>query len=336
MRRKVRHALIAIAALGFPLTLVSCSSTQQGEDQLEPTNEEGGQGEEVQEGAEGEENAESAENEENTFNQEENSTNEANEGENAFAANEGEQSPEEIQEIIADMNQTQDVNQAQGNASSTEAMPEGQELAETATPAPTEPVATPSAGAAGPALPEFGSKMPYIVQSGDTLAKISSKIYGQPNRWADIAELSSLPNPGRIFPGDVVYYQLTEETLAFATKYEGLPRQEVVVGAGDTLTSISARVYGSPMDWKILWRHNDGIQNPDKLDPGTVLIYPNTSGISASNTAELNTQGIAQVIKKPTIPVMELSVQARTVSESKFENDSNLFGIFSKLMDQKA
>ena len=42
--------------------------------------------------------------------------------------------------------------------------------------------------------------------------------------------------------------------MPFATKYEGLAKQEVVVGAGDTLTSISNKVYGSPMDWKLIWR----------------------------------------------------------------------------------
>jgi nucleoid-associated protein YgaU len=332
MRRRLRHALVAIAALGLPAHLMSCSSAQQGEEQLEATNE--GEDAAAQEGEEGAQNAESQEgseegNESNVANDEQANA----EGENSANVNESEgegQSPEEIQEIIADMNQTQGNNP---EASGTEAAPmEGQDLVESGATAPdaTAPVAaTPSAGSAGPALPEFGSKMPYIIQSGDTLAKISQKVYGQPGRWADIAELSSLPNPSRIFPGDVVYYQLTEETLAFATKYEGLPRQEVVVGAGDTLTSISARVYGSPMDWKILWRHNDNIQDPDRLNPGTVLIYPNTSGISAKLNSNDSGSLAVNHSTQQTLTVMEMTVQVEREAEKRFEPKANLFDFIS-------
>jgi nucleoid-associated protein YgaU len=333
MRRRLRHALVAIAALVLPAHLMSCSSAQQGDEQLEATNE--GEDAAAQEGEEGAQNAESQEgseqgNETNVANEEQSNV----EGENTANLNESEgegQSPEEIQEIIADMNQTQTNNP---EASSTEAAPiEGQDLVESGATAPDASApfaaATPAAGSAGPALPEFGSKMPYIIQSGDTLAKISQKVYGQPGRWADIAELSSLPNPSRIFPGDVVYYQLTEETLAFATKYEGLPRQEVVVGAGDTLTSISARVYGSPMDWKILWRHNDNVQDPDRLNPGTVLINPNTSGISAKLNANESAKLALNQTTQPTLTVMEMTVQVEREAEKRFESKENLFDFFS-------
>ena len=72
---------------------------------------------------------------------------------------------------------------------------------------------------AAPGLPELGSKMSYIVQKGDSLVKIAT-IYGNPTKWTEIANFTGLANPKLIYPGDVVYYQLTDQTLAFASAYE--------------------------------------------------------------------------------------------------------------------
>ena len=73
---------------------------------------------------------------------------------------------------------------------------------------------------AAPGLPELGSKMSYIVQKGDSLVKIATRIYGNPTKWTEIANFTGLANPKLIYPGDVVYYQLTDQTLAFASAYE--------------------------------------------------------------------------------------------------------------------
>ena len=139
-------------------------------------------------------------------------------------------------------------------------------------------------------LPELGSKMPYVVQKGDTLAKVASKVYGNPARWAEIAELSSLANPSRIYPGDVVYYQLTQETSQFAKAYEMLPRKEIVVNKGDTLAGIAARTLGSATEWKAIWRQNDSIDNPDQLEAGAVLFYVDTAAMTASHNQPTDTQ----------------------------------------------
>ncbi len=134
-----------------------------------------------------------------------------------------------------------------------------------------------------PGLPELGSKMSYIVQRGDTLAKIATKIYGEPSKWTEIADFTGIANPRLIYPGDVVYYQLTEQTRTFASAYESVTRSEVRVEQGDTLSTIASRVLGNPGNWKLIWRHNDTIANPDKLVAGSVLYYVSPSVVASTD-----------------------------------------------------
>jgi hypothetical protein len=153
----------------------------------------------------------------------------------------------------------------------------------TAEPAPSMPMpaqAAPmsmssgTAGAsAGQGLPEIGSKMPYFVVRGDTLGKISERIYGTTAKWREIANLSDLVNPSRIYPGDVVYYQLTPEALAFASVYENTPQEEFAVNGSESLYSVSKKIYGTTSKWKEIWRHNDKIDNPDVLNQVSVIYY---------------------------------------------------------------
>ena len=125
--------------------------------------------------------------------------------------------------------------------------------------------------AVGPGLPEMGSKLPYIVVKGDTLAKIAKQIYGNYKKWKDLANLSKIETPNLIYPGDIVYYQLTEQTTEFAKMYENKPKTEVVVKEGDTLASISRDFYGQKEYWKLIWRQNSKIKNPDVIVVGSVL-----------------------------------------------------------------
>jgi nucleoid-associated protein YgaU len=125
--------------------------------------------------------------------------------------------------------------------------------------------------------------MPYIVQKGDTLAKIAKKIYGDMNRWSEIKDLSALHNPNRIYPGDVVYYALTAESTSFAQAYELSPKSEVTVQQGQTLANIAAQVYGDSTTWKMIWRLNGHIANPDQLEVGTIVHYLDQSVLISQN-----------------------------------------------------
>lgn len=148
-------------------------------------------------------------------------------------------------------------------------------------------------------LPEMGAKMSYIVQPGDTLGKIANKIFGDSGKWKEIAELSNMANPSRIFPGDLVYYQLGESSVNFAKGYESIAKQEVTVKAGDTLAKIATKIYGDSRSWKTIWRLNDEVSNPDELVVGQtlVLISPevfktglNSQKDTHSKTASIQTE----------------------------------------------
>jgi nucleoid-associated protein YgaU len=129
------------------------------------------------------------------------------------------------------------------------------------------------AAAAGGYLPENGSKMAYYVQKGDTLGTIAQKIYGKKSRWKELAQANNLQDPNRIYAGDVVLYTLDDSSRGFADKYESSGRQSVTVAAGDTLSKISAKIYGSEGAWRTLWKENPEVRNPDSIRPGMVLFY---------------------------------------------------------------
>ena len=124
------------------------------------------------------------------------------------------------------------------------------------------------------ALPELGSKLSYIVRAGDSLSKIAKQIFGAVDRWKDLAEISSLQNPNVIHPGQVIYYQLTEESLGFAKSYLNMPKKEHVVKKGDTLSKLAFKIYGNVEDWRTLWRYNSYIGDPDKIEVGMKIVYP--------------------------------------------------------------
>ena len=172
-------------------------------------------------------------------------------------------------------------------------------------------------------LPEMGSKMSYVVQRGDTLGRIAAKIYGNSAKWREIAEFSGIENSNLIYPGDLVYYQLTELTTAFASRYENLPRAETQVQKGDTLSTIAGRVLGSSADWKMIWRENDSIDNPDRLKAGTVLYYIEPGVLQAQindhNNANdsINSIELAQVNSQQNIDLMALNMTDKKICFSE-------------------
>ncbi|KAB8030866.1 LysM peptidoglycan-binding domain-containing protein [Fluviispira multicolorata] len=113
----------------------------------------------------------------------------------------------------------------------------------------------------------------YYVQDGDNLAIIAKKIYGDKKEWIKLAELNNLIDPHKIYAGDVIYYSLTNKTKTFSETYEGAPRAKIIVKKGDTLTHISKAVFGKAKDWRVLWKENPQITNPDKLKVGEVIYF---------------------------------------------------------------
>ena len=156
--------------------------------------------------------------------------------------------------------------------------------------APTDPMlgggTMAAAPPAGTQVPEMGAKMVYVVKRGDTLGDISQMIYNDKEKWRDLAAWSGFPNPHLIFPGDLVYYQYTQESAGFAARYEGHRKGEVEVKAGDSLSILAERIYGDPMSWVVIWRYNGHVANPDKIAVGDLLHYPDPVQLTADTDAE--------------------------------------------------
>lgn len=258
--------------------------------------------------------------------------------------NSGEQA-EDLQEIIDEMNQGVETESAQANVA--DAGSEGEMAEEEAmsqepvvnavsqeavaeTPLPpvdggqVEAMPAPISTNVPSVLPELGSKMSYIVQRGDSLATIAQKVYGDMAKWREIANFTGVSNPRLIYPGDVVYYQLTEQTTAFAQAYESVTRSEIQVQPGDTLATISQRVLGDSQNWKLIWRQNDTIDNPDKLIVGTTLYYVDPSAVMANLK-----QPKAQTTKIAEVKIVNKMIADNTVKTSQIVNGIELLNSVS-------
>jgi len=74
---------------------------------------------------------------------------------------------------------------------------------------------------------------------------------------------------------------------------EGYP-QRYVVKEGDTLWDLSATYLNEPWRWKEVWKANTGIDNPDLIYPGDILILSIVGGepiLRALQSEKLSTNG---------------------------------------------
>lgn len=296
-----RHATVAALFLASHLGVVACSSTDSEDGDLEAV-EENGYENGSEEGAEvdGEDSSvpntalnngqiDEGTNNLANYNYSENGTQSA-DGEygddTGINMAGGNSTENEIQSIISDMNGANQAVPTENVAAANTPAELGQvadPVAEASTAAPMmDQMAGPIAASPVIGLPEMGAKMAYVVQQGDTLSKIAGRIYGDMGRWRELADLTGVANPSRIYPGDVIYYALDESSKSFAQTYESLRRGVTTVQSGDTLATISKRIFGKHRNWKSIWRQNDNIDDPDNLVPGTPIYYVTQDQLSAA------------------------------------------------------
>jgi nucleoid-associated protein YgaU len=299
MRFKWRRRLAVTAfALSLMLPFAGCSSQQQ--QASDEVTAEGQDGQE--EGGQQSETAEAAPN--NEANAEEGSSYG---GENVVSNSE-DGSDAEAQALSGEINasaESQEVAESEVAAMDEAAPADG--AAEYASMA-----AVPSEVAA-PGLPEMNSKLAYVVEAGDTLGKIATKIYGDQKRWRDIANLSGMSNPNHIYPGDVVYYTLEESSRNFASAYESIRRSKEIVREGDTLAAISKRVYGTSKAWRHIWRQNDNIDNPDELTAGMSVYYVEKGAFSVA-MSNVKSIEVAKVQKVETTKGLKASSSVKKLN----------------------
>ncbi|KAB8038885.1 LysM peptidoglycan-binding domain-containing protein [Silvanigrella paludirubra] len=161
--------------------------------------------------------------------------------------------------------------------------------------------------------------LPYYVQAGDNLGKISKKIYGDLKSWKKIAEINKIVDANKIYAGDVIYYQLDDKTKMFAEKYENAPRAKIIVKKGDTLSHISKAVFGRSKDWRVLWKENPQIANPDRIKEGTAVYFrPKALTADAGGYNIINKESESQPVKN-----INLNEDTKISNEEPIKQDLN-------------
>lgn len=124
-----------------------------------------------------------------------------------------------------------------------------------------------------PVVASSGDGQSHTVRAGDTLMKIAFENYGDVFSWKKIFEAnsSSISDPNRLDVG-VVLSLPRIEGRAPASIPEGSEKYQIQ--QGDTLGTISGKVYGDRLLWKRLWEQNKSwIKNPNKIFAGFFVYY---------------------------------------------------------------
>lgn len=111
----------------------------------------------------------------------------------------------------------------------------------------------------------------YDVQPNETLMIISFKLYGDYSRWKEIASLNESVLDGSTNVSSGMKLKYLSNGNDFKWNPEGNP---YLIKRGDTLGSISDKVYQTPLRWKDIWHNNRPlIKDPDKIFAGFTLYY---------------------------------------------------------------
>ena len=118
---------------------------------------------------------------------------------------------------------------------------------------------------------DAGSTKQYTVQKNETLMLIAFKLYGNYERWKEVADQNrdALSGTTNIKEGMVLNYIAPAEE--FVWNPQGLP---YLIRTGDTLGGISKQVYTTVNKWKLIWDNNRPlIKDPNKIYAGFTLYY---------------------------------------------------------------
>lgn len=121
---------------------------------------------------------------------------------------------------------------------------------------------------------EGGETIQYTIQSGDTLMKIAFEKYGNVYRWREIynSNRDLIKDYNLIYVGDIL--------TIHGVQYLVLEKngQPYLIRKGDTLKSISQKLYGTPDKWRELLNNNAQlIRNPRGIYAGFTIYYQPSS-----------------------------------------------------------
>ena len=151
------------------------------------------------------------------------------------------------------------------------------DLANAASPAPTEDVAIATDTAA---MSGTGGSKTYAVKKHETLMIIAFKLFGDYEKWRDLARWNSdvLRGQSNISEGMTLKYEQSGQE--FVWNPEGNP---YLIKRGVTLGVISNNVYGVQKYWKNIWDNNKPlIKSPHVIFAGFTIYTPvlDTRGVA--------------------------------------------------------
>jgi len=129
----------------------------------------------------------------------------------------------------------------------------------------------------------------YFVRSGDSLAKIGNKIYGNGSA-VDFRIVNPHLKPGSLKVGQKVYYNSpnrSQDRSRLLTYYEDvrMPAQTYSASAGENIRKISENLLGHPRSWMEVWASNQQVQEKWALEAPQQIRYWQGSGAPVQTLA---------------------------------------------------
>ena len=122
---------------------------------------------------------------------------------------------------------------------------------------------------------ETGNMKTMTVSSGDTYMLLAFKIYGDYRKWRSIASLNQ--GKSNLSPGMNIKYYAPSRPFSWSPR--GNP---YLIRRGETLGTISSKVYGDMGKWRAIWKNNRPmIRNPNLIFAGFTLYYLDRSEVVA-------------------------------------------------------
>lgn len=118
---------------------------------------------------------------------------------------------------------------------------------------------------------EPGTVKTYTVQKNETLMLIAFKLYGDYERWKELASQNRETLKGNTNVREGVSLKYMAPAEEFVWNPQGLP---YLIRTGDTLGGISKTVYTTTKKWKLIWENNRPlIKDPNKIFAGFTIHY---------------------------------------------------------------
>lgn len=147
---------------------------------------------------------------------------------------------------------------------------------------PTGPAAGPTgpgpvAGPVAAPAPEPAAARTHVVAAGETLSSIAKKYYNDESKWHLIVDANKGVDPKALKVGTKLTIPEAGASASAPAAEKGAASAERkhTVAAGDTLSSISKKYYGTDAKWKLIYNANrEHIPNENQLKVGVVLTIP--------------------------------------------------------------